>query len=153
MNIQDFDVEMVTAVLEFCYGSKIARKFLDSPERLFELFKAADKYFIDDLKLICINQLVCEHVFKLPIEAVWEMLVIAERMENADHLVQGCVAACEASMLSLLRNLEIPKAIFQNFSKTTIFTTKTLLVQLFTPSSKVTGIVELALFVNRIALL
>jgi kelch-like protein 2/3 len=84
VKVEDFDSKTMRVLLRFIYCGEVQ----DLEENAKSLIFAADKYEVNQLKEICIDELVK----KVSEENVVETLIIADRISGTEKLVKACIA-------------------------------------------------------------
>jgi speckle-type POZ protein len=82
-DVPDFDSKIMKEVLRFVYCNKVE----NLEEIAGELIVAADKYQIEQLKSLCIENLVP----KVTAENVCLMILLSQRVSNATKLFESCL--------------------------------------------------------------
>ena len=108
VNITDIKPEILQVVLRFIYTDDCAvfQKSTSSKQIARELFSAADKYQLEQLKILCENELSRT----LSVDNVAETLVYAD-MHNAQHLKQSCIR------LIISKRSEVPQTAWKEIKK------------------------------------
>ena len=98
VTIADIRPEILEAMLKFIYTDDCTVLIISS-EIARELFSAADKYQLEQLKTLCENELSKT----LSIATVAETLVYAD-MHNAQHLKQSCIRLIVSKRLEVIQS-------------------------------------------------
>jgi speckle-type POZ protein len=81
--VPDFDSKIMKEVLRFIYCNEVE----NLEEIADELIVAADKYQIEQLKSLCIENLIEE----TDAENVCQMILLSQRVSNATNLFESCL--------------------------------------------------------------
>ncbi|KAJ8667064.1 hypothetical protein QAD02_008726 [Eretmocerus hayati] len=109
--IEDIDSEIIQELLRYIYCNRV--ECFDDP---MQLFRAADKYQIDDLKLMCLEKL-CDQITVGNAVEIYIFANSCDDKKSIDHAIDYIVDNIEeisaSSRLDSLRDVDLLRRIFQ----------------------------------------